>query len=227
MPLIERRVAPTLSSGIAHEAHRSAGIYEQLRLAIVTGELRPNEPLIEDALAEKLSVSRTPLRESIQRLAADGLLVPRKRGWAVREFTNTEIQENYEVRAGLEGLAARYAAERGLDAELKVISQIHKRRLAMKNPTNEERVQTNRDFHAAILTAAHNARLGEMIFNSGNFYLTRRVASQTNDDQYQRAQVEHAAIVKAILTRDGDAADAAMRAHIMNAFATWLRFHGE
>ena len=59
--------------------------------------MRPNEPLIEDVIAVKYGTSRTPLREAIQRLAAEGLLVPRRRGWAVREFTPDEIRQNYEV----------------------------------------------------------------------------------------------------------------------------------
>ena len=93
-------------------------VYEKLRLAIVTGEIRPNAPLIEVDLANALNVSRTPIRESLQRLAADQLVVPRKRGWAVKEYSAQEIQESYEVRAALEGYAARLAATRASDGEI-------------------------------------------------------------------------------------------------------------
>lgn len=205
---------------------QSATMYERLRFAIVSGELRPNEPLIEDDLATKYGTSRTPVREGLQRLSADGLLVRRKRGWAVREFTTTEIRENYEVRAALEGLAARFAAERGSDEERRGIMVQHEYRCALGTPDSQQRLSTNREFHEAIFTAAHNDRLRHLIHLAGNFYLTRRVAVLTNDAQYNRAQQEHGVIAQAILDRDADAADRAMRLHIMNAFHTWQEFQG-
>src|SRR3978361_1268708 len=88
-------------------SNRAAEGYEENRGAIVEGKIRPNERLIEADLAERLEVSRTPVRESMQRLAADGLVISRRRGWAVREHSPQEIQEIYEVRAALEGYAAR------------------------------------------------------------------------------------------------------------------------
>lgn len=221
---------PTLlspSSRTAQNNLRSSVLYEKLRLAIVSGELRPNEPLIEDDLSERLGVSRTPLRESFQWLAADGLLVRRRRGWAVREFTRDEIRENFEVRASLEGTAARLASERGTAEDLVAIKRIHEQRLALQYPNNDVRVSTNRDFHAAIIKAAGNERLNHMIFMAGNFYLTRRVASLTNDVQYQRAQQEHSVITAAIQARDATTAETAMRTHIMHSFETWLALAGD
>ena len=90
---------------------RSREVYDQLRSEIARGELRPNERLIEADLALRLSVSRTPVRESIQRLAVDGLVVNRRRAWFVREHSPAEITALYEVREALEGYAARLAAE--------------------------------------------------------------------------------------------------------------------
>jgi len=84
-----------------------------LRRQIVEGTLRPRERLIAADLADKLQVSRTPVREALYLLASEGLVVPTRRGFAVREFTPSEIIEIYEVRAALEGMAARLAAERG------------------------------------------------------------------------------------------------------------------
>src|SRR5699024_7509254 len=118
----------------------------------------------------------TPVREGLQRLSADGLLVRRKRGWAVREFTPVEIRENYEVRAALEGLAARFAAERGTDEELQHIMALHEGRQSLDPSQSGQRLSTNRNFHDAIFAAAHNDRLRHMIHLAGNFYLTRRVA---------------------------------------------------
>ena len=96
---------------------RAREVYDQLRAQIARGELRPNERLVEADLAQRLSVSRTPIRESIQRLAVDGLVVNRRRAWFVREHSPAEITALYEVREALEGYAARLAAERATPDE--------------------------------------------------------------------------------------------------------------
>src|SRR5581483_11474189 len=102
--------------------------YNELRRAIVQGRLRPNQRLIETELAEEYAVSRTPVRETLQRLAVEGLIVPARRGWIVREHSLEEINEIYEVRAALEGFAARLAAQRATKAQLDEIAAIVKER---------------------------------------------------------------------------------------------------
>jgi DNA-binding GntR family transcriptional regulator len=83
-----------------------------LRDEIIQGKIRPNERLIAVDLAERLKTSRTPIREALQLLEAEGLVVAAKRGYVVREHTRDEIVEIYEVRASLEGMAARLAAQK-------------------------------------------------------------------------------------------------------------------
>jgi DNA-binding GntR family transcriptional regulator len=173
-------------------------VYEKLRLAIVTGEIRPNAPLIEVDLANALNVSRTPIRESLQRLAADQLVVPRKRGWAVKEYSAQEIQESYEVRAALEGYAARLAATRASD----------------------------RQFHDGIIKAARNDRLAEAIYRSGRFYFNERIAAITSREDFAANQSDHARIVHALQSRDPAGAEEAMRSHILNTFTAFLRVGG-
>ncbi|MBO0788262.1 MAG: GntR family transcriptional regulator, partial [Actinobacteria bacterium] len=85
---------------------------DRLRAEIIRGSIRPNERLVAADLAERLSISRTPVREALQLLEAEGLVVALKRGYMVREHTGTEIREIYEVRAALEGMSARLAAVR-------------------------------------------------------------------------------------------------------------------
>jgi DNA-binding GntR family transcriptional regulator len=201
--------------------NRSTDVYESMRVAIVSGALRPNEPLIEDDLAKSYLVSRTPIRESFQRLYRDGLIVPRKRGWAVREFTRAEVLENYEVRAGLHALAARLAAERGSPAQKTAIQKIHHERLSLNTKSVVERVRTNREFHDAVVAAAQNSRLTSVIFSTGNFYFNQRAASQTSQESFEKAQLEHEEITAAIMRGDGNAADAAMRSHILRAMHVW------
>src|SRR5207245_7128079 len=101
---VQNKARPTMYA--LEPPTRLTSVFETLRREIVAGELRPNSPRIELDLAERFEVSRTPVRESLQRLATAGLVVPRKRGWAVREFTTEEIRQNAEVRLALEGYAA-------------------------------------------------------------------------------------------------------------------------
>lgn len=214
----------------ADTSERSSGAkadtYERLRIAIVSGEIRPNTPLIEADLAKTLGVSRTPIRESLQRLGADGLIVPRKRGWAVREYAPREIRENYEVRAALEGYAAHLAASRGTDTEISAIAAVQALRDAEVNPCQDFRVKTNRQFHDAIISAAKNARLATEIYRAGQFYFNDRIASLTTEAEYRSNQADHGRIVRALKSRDADEAEKAMRAHIMHAFKAYQRIEG-
>ena len=212
-----------MDDAVRRSARRSDDIYEALRRAIVTGEIRPNQPLIELDLAAQLGVSRTPVRESLQRLVIAGLVVPRKRGWAVREFTVEEMQENAEVRAGLEGYAAYLAAARGSEPAIDKIVTLHRSRLTLRVGDEKLRLQTNRDFHDAILQAAGNQRLKDAIFNSGQFYFNGTIARLTMGEELAQGNADHALIVEAIVARDSPAAEHAMRAHIQRTFSVYRR----
>jgi DNA-binding GntR family transcriptional regulator len=202
---------------------RSDDLYEELRRLIVTGELRPNEPLIEVDLAAQLQVSRTPVRECLQRLFAAGLVVPRKRGWSVREFTAEYIWENAEVRAGLEGYAAHLAAERGTPAQIETICALHAARLELRSVDDELRVKTNREFHDAVIQASGNQRMMDAIYNLGQFYFNAPVARLTTEGELAQGNADHALIVDAIVAHDGPRAEKAMRSHIYRTFSVYAR----
>lgn len=201
-------------------------VYEGIRAKIVSGVLRPNEALIEDDLAKAFLVSRTPVRESLQRLYRDGLIIPRKRGWQVKEFSRAEVKENYEVRAELEGLAARLAAVRGSLEHKANIQRIHQGRLNLSSASVEERVRSNREMHEAIVEAAQNERLRQMIDMTQNFFFSAKTASQATAARFEQAQVEHEEVVDAILKGDPDRAHDAMRTHVLNALSVWLDITG-
>jgi DNA-binding GntR family transcriptional regulator len=202
---------------------RSDDVYERLREAIVTGRARPNERLIEAELAERLQVSRTPIRESLQRLAAEGLVVSRRRGWVVLEHTSTEIREIYEARAALEGYCARLAAERATAAQLKEIASLHRGdpKCILKS-SRQHLVEVNDRFHDAIVAAAQNERLADMIRRNRTFYFTFRIAQLYSDEEADASIAGHLAIVRALLQRDSNRAERAMRAHIDLALAVIL-----
>jgi DNA-binding GntR family transcriptional regulator len=208
---VERTVAPT----------RSEDVYERLREAILTGRARPNERLIEAELADRLQVSRTPIRESLQRLAAEGLVVSRRRGWVVLEHTSVEIREIYEARAALEGYCARLAAQRATDAQLKEIASLHHPKRNLKS-SRQHLVEINDRFHDAILAAAQNERLADMIRRNRTYYFTFRIAQLYSDEEADASIAGHQAIVRALLQRDANRAEREMRAHIDLALAVIL-----
>jgi len=208
---VERTVAPT----------RSDDVYERLREAILTGRARPNERLIEAELADRLQVSRTPIRESLQRLAAEGLVVSRRRGWVVLEHTSVEIREIYEARAALEGYCARLAAQRATDAQLKEIASLHHPKRNLKS-SRQHLVEINDRFHDAILAAAQNERLADMIRRNRTYYFTFRIAQLYSDEEADASIAGHQAIARALLQRDANRAERAMRAHIDLALAVIL-----
>jgi DNA-binding GntR family transcriptional regulator len=206
---------------MAHEvkqdtSSRSDGIYERLRSAIVTGQVRPNERLIEVELAQQLEVSRTPIREGLLRLAAEGLVISRRHGWVVREHTRNEIRSIYETRAALEGYCARLAAERATDAELKAIASLHRDNTAGLTVAARRNtlVDINEEFHDAIVHAAQNERLAELIRMNRTYYFNYRIAELYSDEEAESALAGHDAIVRALLDRDADCAERETRRHI-------------
>jgi DNA-binding GntR family transcriptional regulator len=197
---------------------RTEAAYDRLRRAIVRGELRPNERLIETDLAQQFAISRTPIREVFQRLGSEGLIVRVRRGWRVREHTAEEIGEIYETRAALEGYAALLAARRGTQADLERIRAIH---LDADSPeprtARDHLVEVNDLFHEAILDAAHNERLAQLARGSREYYFNHRIARLYSDAEAAASVEQHEAIVQALLARDPAGAETAMRAHILQA----------
>jgi DNA-binding GntR family transcriptional regulator len=195
---------------------RSDDAYERVREAILTGRARPNERLIEADLAVQLEVSRTPIRESLQRLAAEGLVVSKRHGWVVREHTRDEIREIYEARAALEGYCAHLAAERGSENQLKRIASLHRDNTTgfSTSARRERLVRVNDQFHDAIIAAAQNERLANMVRQNRTYYFNYRIAELYTDQEAETALAGHAAIVRALLARDSERAEREMRSHV-------------
>ena len=192
-------------------------VYMRLHEDVLLGRLRPNSLLIEGELADRLEVSRTPVRESLQRLASDGLIVSRRRKWFVVEPSLEEIRESYDVRAALEGHAARLAAERATEAQIDVITDALDFR-GHAGPNAEDFVTSNDRFHRLIVEAAQSRRLTEAIERSKHFYFNAHVASLYEPDDLNASQHQHESLVRAIRGRDGDEADRITREHVARAF---------
>jgi DNA-binding GntR family transcriptional regulator len=188
--------------------------YERLRSDILHGVLRPNERLIELDLADRLKVSRTPIRESFKRLAAEGLVVNRRRGWVVYEYTFDEIRQIYETRMALEGYAARLAADRATAEQLAHVNAIFNHPDHFRAATHQLLVIENEKFHDAINTSAGNQKLLDLIRHTRIYYFNNRIAALYTANDVQDARNRHEQIVYALNTHDPDQAERATREDI-------------
>jgi DNA-binding GntR family transcriptional regulator len=220
--------AMTITNGEPGEVTSEPGtlsdeVYRRLRVSIVRGEHRPNARLIEAELAEQLQVSRTPVRDGLLRLASDGLVLSRRRGWVVREHTPAEITEIYGVRSALEGFAARLAASVGSEDAVARIVEVHRQGGDdVTRGARERLVEYNDALHDAIIDAAGNRRLADLIRQNREYYFNHRIAAVYSDDEAAQSIAGHDALVAAIAAGDGDAAELAARDHVAEALAVIL-----
>jgi DNA-binding GntR family transcriptional regulator len=192
-------------------------IYHRLREDILHGHLRPNEMLVETELAERLHASRTPVRESLQRLAKDGLVASRNRRWFIVEPTLKDIGDIYDVRTALEAHAARLASERVTDQQIDdLFKALYSRGAA--GPGMSDFVTSNEVFHTLIVDIADNPRLSAATEQSKRFYFNTQVAHFYTPDELATSHQQHKVLAEAIRDRDGDAADRITRVHIMHSY---------
>ncbi|MBB5158948.1 GntR family transcriptional regulator [Saccharopolyspora phatthalungensis] len=189
-------------------------VYRELRGNIVDGLIPAGSPLVEDEIAERLGVSRTPVRESIQRLAADGLAESRRRRWVVRSYSAAEVVEIYGVRAALESHAARLAALNATDAQRAAIEAQRKLMTTEDATVLAERAKANDDFHDLISGASGNKRLLENLREQRLFHFNARVAAVYSTDDLRRSSRQHGELIDAVVNRRAVAAGDVARAHV-------------
>jgi len=198
-------------------------IYSQLRRDILDGTLRPNQPLVEAELADRLQVSRMPIRESLQRLAVDGLVRSQRRRWIVHEHTDHEVREMYEVRAALEGEAGALAALRVKDDQIAQIIAAGNGKLFSEAANRGERVKANEYFHGLITTAAGNERLRTMIDRNSIFHFNQHIASLYSAEELHESGEQHEELAKAIAAHDSEKARKIAIKHVEHALGIILR----
>lgn len=197
--------------------------YALILEAIDAGVYKPGSRLVESELAERLGVSRTPVREALQRLETQGMLTRDGRSLIVASLDHNQLAELYVVRTELEGLAARLAARHATDEEVRVLRAMvdDDRNLLGGDPRALSRA--NKRFHKQIHLASHNRFLVQqldLVRRSMALMATTSLAAEGRDEV---AMAEHDRIVRALEAHDGDAAYAALKAHISKAFETRLR----
>ena len=197
--------------------------YVLIMEAIEAGSFKPGDRLVEAELAERFGVSRTPVREALQRLETQSMVTRDGRSLIVASLDHNELSELYAVRTELEGLAARLAARHATEEEVHVLRLmvIEDRALLGRDPRLLSRA--NKRFHKQIHLASHNRFLVQqldLVHRSMALMATTSLAADGRDGP---ALAEHERIVAAIEARDGDAAYAALRVHISKAYETRLR----
>ena len=194
-------------------------VFNTLRQAILKGELKPGERLMEIQLANKLGVSRTPVREAIRKLELEGLvlMIPRK-GAEVAEITRQDMEDVLEVRTALEELAVKDACDHITDAQL---SELKKASNEFKKALLEGKdlvtcADADMHFHDVILSATNNRRLIQMLNNLSEQMYRYRMEYLKDERTHKTLIEEHDAIRRALKKHDKVKAGAAIRVHIDN-----------
>ena len=194
-------------------------VFNTLRQAILKGELKPGERLMEIQLANKLGVSRTPVREAIRKLELEGLvlMIPRK-GAEVAEITRQDMEDVLEVRTALEELAVKDACDHITDAQL---SELKKASNEFKKALLEGKdlvtcADADMHFHDVILSATNNRRLIQMLNNLSEQMYRYRMEYLKDERTHKTLIEEHDAIRRALTKHDKVKAGAAIRVHIDN-----------
>lgn len=212
--------AQTTDAREAARAAQTRRAYDAVRERIASGAVAPGQWLREYTTATSLGLSRTPVREALRLLAAEGVVeLVHNRGARVVDWTSDDIDEAYRLRALLEGYGAGLAARRasGDDvAELRTLQDRYEHALAT-DALGAAPARCNDDFHAAVLAASGSARLSVLLAGVSSAPLVRRVLRGYGDDDRRRSVLAHRDIIIAIEHGDADLATAAMGSHILAA----------
>lgn len=193
-------------------------VFKTLRQAILTGELKPGERLMEIHLANRLGVSRTPIREAIRMLELEGLvtMIPR-RGAEVSRISKQDITDVLEVRASLDALAVRLCCERITPEE---IAQLEKAADAFSQAIASGDLtavaQADVDFHDIIVSASKNKRLMQMVNNLAERVYRYRLEYIKDKSSHNNLIREHREILDFIKKKDSSSAEAAIISHVKN-----------
>jgi DNA-binding GntR family transcriptional regulator len=199
----------------------SVGVLERLRALILTGEYGPDERLVEEQLAERLGVSRTPVRQALTMLEAEGLVeIAPNRGATVCSFSIADVWDIYDLRAVLEGHAARRAAGRIVDGALGRLRELagEMEGLAGRFEDHEEETRTlvglNQEFHGIIVEAGRNRRLQHLINRTVEIPLMFKAFFWYTPHQRVISNHYHRQILGALERGDEDRAETIMREHV-------------
>ena len=210
---------------LAEPVQRAERVYQALLNGIIRGELRSGAQFFADAIAQQLKVSTTPVRDALNRLEKDDLIVKQPyQGWFVRQFQEQEVRDLYEMRTGLECFSVRLACERIRPEE---IEWLRAHQVAGEAALAREDLEAyrlyNQELHTAIMRAAKNSQLALVM---GQISLkTQMLSAKTiRLGRGSRAAQEHRHLIELIAQREAAAAQDLMRDHLLSALEDILRY---
>lgn len=190
--------------------------YRQLTLAIINRDLRPGDRLVMDELADSLGISRTPIREALQKLELERVIDPQpRRGYIVRELSDKEVELQYEARLAIEPFALGEVARRGGDVVKRL--RVTYERLCQETPeTLFDIFRITREFHLTMVSVLDNEfldRMMEVIWNTGMSF--RVFAEIDQQDEVADFAGEHRELIEAAESGDPTTASEAAAQHIL------------
>ena len=204
------------------EMSQSELAYWRLNEAIRMGDFGPGDRLREADLAARLSLSRTPVREALRRLEADGVIEHRPRvGAVIRSLSHAEVVQLYEMRLVLERTAAEMAAKHAVAAEIDELADLNGLIAGASGPA--EAAEINQRFHRCIYLAARNRFLVDMARSLNNALMLLGPTTLEGDARLEVVCKQHQAIIEAIEARDQEAAGAAAEAHLETSLRRRLK----
>ncbi len=195
--------------------------YDAIKKAILEFHLKPGDALVEAELSNQLNISKTPVRDALTRLEREGLVTKIiYKGTYVTDITAQSVMEVFEIRAVLEGLAAREATSHFTTADLQQAAQILADQAAMlKSGELLNASELNKRFHRLILEKSGNQRLRAILANLDDHIQRFRVLSNVQRGAQPTSVIEHRRVLEAIRSKNAEAAETAMKDHLRNVLA--------
>ncbi|MBW1722043.1 MAG: GntR family transcriptional regulator [Deltaproteobacteria bacterium] len=213
MPAFNATMKPSSSSSLTEK------VYRDLRLKIITGEIRGGTRLVESSLASEMNVSRTPVREALHKLALEGLVysIPRA-GYIVEEMSDQDIKDLFETRMAIEQIAARWAAQKitqneldQLEVNLKMSDEV------LRSGLTSKMSDLDVEFHNIIYRATRSKNLFRICKNLSDYTLKYRIVLIHLPEAAAQTKAHHQNIFNAFISRDPDKIDEAIKAHLSDA----------
>lgn len=195
----------------------SEDIADSIRAAIIKGEFKPGEKISEGDLSESMGISRTPLREAFRKLENEGFIeiIPRK-GAVVTGIVPAEVNDLYEIKGTLEGLAARLAVANLKEKDIERLEKINKElKDLIDNNDLEAFYRAHTRFHEGFVKLSGNRRLIQMIANLNDHFKRFGIVSLTFPGQYENAIKQHGEIIQAFKNRDEKVVEEKVRTNVM------------
>lgn len=200
--------------------------YEQIKELILSMEFKPGDIVSENRMAQRLGISRTPVREALKKLEQEGLVIASNRRKRVYVLTVKEVREIFDLKKVVEGSIARWAAERGSEEEVGKLQAIIEEmgKIAEgkpEDPSEQEEwkhawLEADKGYHEQLFAMAENQRAAQLIRSLNTYWHRLRLGIVAIEGRIEISQAEHRKITEAIVRRDPDAAEKAAVSHLEN-----------